>query len=158
MARRPRKAFFRMRHRLFPFLLLFAVTSCAPGVDMVRFTSETFPPNPSVSSVEILEKMPDRPYIKIAQITYSDSRKTGANLQVEIREEAAKLGADAVVFSDPVMSFSGGTKYAPVYRPWGYYSPYYGSYYGGAYVTARPIPYKVRRNTLSGVAIRYKDR
>jgi hypothetical protein len=141
-----------------PFLLVFALTACASGVDTVRFTSETFPPTQSVSSVEVLEKAPDRPYIKLAQITIGNSKKTGANLSVQIREEAAELGADAVVFSDPVMSFSGGTQYAPVYRPWGYYSPYYGGYYGGAYVTARPVPYKVRRNTLSGLAIRYTDK
>ena len=158
MARRPSKAFFRMSHRLSPLLLILAVTSCASGVDTVRFTSETFPPNKSVGSVQVLEKAPDRPYIKLAQITIANSKKSGANLQVQIREEAAKMGADAVIFSDPVMSFSGGTQYAPVYRPWGYYSPYYGAYYGGAYVTARPIPYKVRNNTLSGVAIRYTDR
>ncbi len=158
MARRPRKASVRMWHGLSPFLLLFAVTSCAPGVDTVRFTSETYPPDQSVGDVAFLEKAPNRPYIKIAQITIANSKETGANLQVKIREEAAKLGADAVIFSDPVMSFSGGTQYAPVYRPWGYYSPYYGAYYGGAYMTARPIPYKVRKNTLSGVAIRYTDR
>jgi hypothetical protein len=108
--------------------------------------------------VEVLEKAPDRPYIKLAQITMGNSKKSGASLSVKIREEAAKLGAHAVIFSDPVMSFSGGTQYAPVYRPWGYYSPYYGGYYGGAYMTTRPIPYKTRKNTLSGVAIRYSDK
>ena len=158
MTRHPMKVLFWIRDRLFPFLLILALTSCASGVDTVRFTSETYPPNKSVSSVEILEKAPDRPYIKIAQITIGDSKNSGASLQVKIREEAAKMGADAVLFSDPVISYSGGTQYAPVYRPWGYYSPYYGGYYGGAYVTARPIPYKVRKNSLSGLAIRYSDK
>jgi len=157
MARNPGKVLFWIRDRLFPFLLILALTSCASGVDMVRFTSETYPPAESVGSVEVLEKAPDRPYTKLAQITIGNSRKSGALIQVKIKEEAAKLGADAVVFSDPVASFSGGTKYAPVYRPWGYYSPYYGGYYGGAYVTASPMPYKVKHNTLSGLAIRYTD-
>ncbi len=154
MARNPSRLSFWIRGGLF-LLLLPALASCGPGVDMVKFTSETYPPAKSVSSVEILQKPPDRPYIKLAEITIGNSKKSGATLQVKIREEAAKLGADAVVFSNPVTSFSGGTQYAPVYRPWGYYSPYYGGYYGGAYMTTRPIPYKVRNTTLSGVAIRY---
>lgn len=158
MARNPSKAFFRSRYTLFPTLLILAFSASAYGkMDIVQFTSEKFPPNKDVSSVEILDKEPERPYIKLAQLTIGDSKKSGATLQVKIREQAAEMGADAVVFGDPVMSFSGGTQYAPVVRPWGYYSPYYGAY-GGAYVTARPVPYKVRRNTLSGVAIRYTDR
>jgi hypothetical protein len=159
MPRNPSKAFFRMRYTLFPILLILAVTSSAYGkkMDIVKFTSETYPRNKDVSSVEILEKAPDRPFIKLAQLTMGNSKKSGATLQVKIREEAAKMGAHAVVFGDPVISFSGGTQYAPVIRPWGYYSPYYGGY-GGAYVSARPVPYKVRRNTLTGVAIRYSDK
>ncbi len=158
MARNPSESLFWMRDRLFPFLLILALTSCASGVDTVRFTSEAYPPAESVSSVQVLEKAPDRPFVKLAQITIGNSKKSGANLSVKIREAAAKMGADAVIFSDPVMSFSGGTQYAPVYSPWGYYSPYYGGYHGGAYMTTRPIPYKTRQNTLSGVAIRYSDR
>ncbi len=158
MTRNPSKALFRMRDRLFPLLLILCTTACSSGADTVRFTSQDYPPTPSVSDVAVLEKAPeDRSYIKLAQITMGNSKKSGANLSVKIREEAAKLGADAVIFSDPVMSFSGGTQYAPVYRPWGYYSPYYGGYYGGAYMTTRPIPYKTRKNTLSGVAIRFTD-
>ena len=157
MARKPSKAFFWTRSSLFPVLLFLAVASSAYGMDVVKFTSETYPKTKDVSSVEILEKAPDRPYIKLAQLTIGNSKKSGATLQTKIREQAAKMGANAVVFGDPVMSFSGGTQYAPVIRPWGYYSPYYGGY-GGSYVTARPVPYKVRRNTLSGVAIRYTDK
>jgi hypothetical protein len=156
MARNPSKASVRIRIRLLPVLLVLTVASSAYGMDVVKFTSETYPRTKDVSSVEILEKAPERPYIKLAQLTIGNSKKSGATLQTKIREEAAKMGAHAVVFGDPVMSFSGGTQYAPVIRPWGYYSPYYG-HYGGAYVTARPVPYKVRRNTLSGVAIRYSD-
>ncbi len=159
MPRNQSKAFFWTRYTLFPILLILAVTSSAYGkkMDIVKFTSETYPRNKDVSSVEILEKAPDRPYIKLAQLTMGNSKKSGSTLQVKIREEAAKMGANAVVFGDPVISFSGGTQYAPVIRPWGYYSPYYGGY-GGAYVAARPVPYKVRRNTLTGVAIRYSDK
>ena len=154
MARNPSKAFVQIRNTLVPLLLILAVASSAYGMDVVKFTSEEYPRTKDVSSVEILEKAPDRPYIKLALITIGNSKKSGATLQTKIRERAAKMGAHAVVFGDPVMSFSGGTQYAPVIRPWGYYSPYYGAY-GGSYVTARPVPYKVRRNTLSGVAIRY---
>ena len=159
MPRNPSKTFFRMRYTLVPVLLVLAVTSSAYGkkMDIVKFTSETYPKNKDVSSVAILEKAPDRSFIKLAQLTMGNSKKSGSTLQVKIREEAAKMGANAVVFGDPVISFSGGTQYAPVIRPWGYYSPYYGGY-GGAYVSARPVPYKVRRNTLTGVAIRYTDK
>jgi hypothetical protein len=141
-----------------PFLLLLvlSLTACGAGVETIRFTSQEYAPTPSVGNVAILEKPPDRPYVKLAQITIANSKKSGSVLQVTIREEAAKLGANAVIFSDPVISYSGGTQYAPVYRPWGYYDPWYGAY-GGAYVTARPIPYKVRHNSLSGLAIRYTD-
>jgi len=157
MAGNLRGVFFWFRGGLFLLLLTLVVASCgAAGVETVRFTSDTYPPTHSTGDVAILSEPPDSPYIKLAQITVANSKKSGSVLQVTIREEAAKLGANAVVFSDPVISYSGGTQYAPVYRPWGYYSPYYGAY-GGAYVTARPIPYKVRHNSLSGVAIRYTD-
>ena len=156
MAGNLRKVFFWFRGGLFLFLLILTLDACGSGVEMVRFTSEQYPSTRSIGDVAILEKPPDRPYVKLAQITVPNSKKSGAVLQVEIREEAAKLGANAVVFSAPVVSYSGGTQYAPVYRPWGYYDPWYGAY-GGAYVTARPIPYKVRQNTLSGLAIRYTD-
>jgi hypothetical protein len=157
MTRNTSKAFLRFRGGLFPFLMILALTSCGAGIETVRFTSRDYPPNKSVGNVEILEKTPDRPYVKLAQLTIANSKKSGSELQVQIREEAAKMGANAVVFSDPVISYSGGTQYAPVYQPWGYYSPYYGGYYGGAVVTARPIPYKERYNSLSGLAIRYTD-
>jgi len=137
-------------------LLTLVLTSCGSGVETVRFTSEKYPPTKSTGDVTILSEPPDRSYVKLAQFTVANSKKSGSVLQVTIREEAAKLGANAVVFGDPVISYSGGTQYAPVVRPWGYYSPYYGGY-GGSYVTARPIPYKVRHNSLSGVAIRYTD-
>jgi len=157
MAGNLRKVLFWFRGGLFLFLLTLAVASCgAAGVETVRFTSDTYPATQSTGDVAILSEPPNSPYIKLAQLTIANSKKSGSVLQVTIREEAAKLGANAVVFGDPVISYSGGTQYAPVYRPWGYYSPYYGGY-GGAYVTARPIPYKVRHNSLSGVAIRYTD-
>jgi len=157
MAGNLRKVLFWFRGGLFLFLLILALNSCgAAGVETVRFTSDTYPPTKSTGDVTILSEPPARSYVKLAQITVANSKKSGSVLQVTIREEAAKLGANAVVFGDPVISYSGGTQYAPVARPWGYYSPYYGGY-GGSYVTARPIPYKVRHNSLSGVAIRYTD-
>jgi hypothetical protein len=156
MAGTLRSVFFWFRGGLFLCLLILALSACGAGVETVRFTSEKYPPTKSTGNVTILSEPPPRSYIKLAQITIANSKKSGSVLQVTIREEAAKLGANAVVFGDPVISYTGGTQYAPVYRPWGYYSPYYGAY-GGAYVTARPIPYKVRHNSLSGVAIRYTD-
>lgn len=156
MAENLRKVFFRFWGGLLAFPVILVLNACGSGVEMVRFTSEQYPSTPSTGDVAILDKLPDRPYTKLAQLTVANSKKSGAVVQVQIREQAAKLGANAVVFSDPVVSYSGGTQYAPVYRPWGYYDPWYGAY-GGAYVTTRPIPYKVRHNSLSGLAIRYTD-
>ena len=76
MPRNQSKAFFWTRYTLFPILLILAVTSSAYGkkMDIVKFTSETYPRNKDVSSVEILEKAPDRPYIKLAQLTMGNSK------------------------------------------------------------------------------------
>ena len=156
MAGNLRGVVFWFRGGLFLLLLTLAVASCSSAaVETVRFTSEIYPPTKSTGDVRILDEPPDTPYVKLAQLTIANSKKSGSVLQVTIREEAAKLGAEAVVFGDPVISYSGGTQYVPVYRPWGVYSPWYGAY-GGAYVTARPVPYKSRHNSLSGLAIRYK--
>ena len=143
--------------RLLPLLLLLpAAASCAPGIDMVQYTGAVYPPKASPNDVQILEEMPSAPHARIALITIAESKKSLGVLQRSIMNKAAELGADAVVFGDPESSFRTDVSYAPVYRPWGYYSPYYG-WYGGGYRDAVPRAYKVRYNTLAGLAIRYQD-
>jgi len=149
----------RTRPCTWRFCLLASLALCAvscSGVDVVHFTSDTFPPKRSAADVEILDARPDRPHVRLAQISIADSKKKFSALQRTIREKAAELGADAVVFSDPEHYYDNDVRYAPVYQPWGYYAPYYG-WYGGAYATGVPIKHKVRRNSLSGVAIKFTN-
>jgi len=141
--------------KLFLLLVLLTASSCA-SVDVVRFTSDTFPSKRSRADVEILDNKPTRSHIRLAQITIADSKKKNATLQRKIREKAAELGADAILFSDPEHYYDNSVRYAPVYQPWGYYAPYYG-WYGGSYATGVPIKHKTRRNSLSGVAIKFTD-
>jgi len=73
-----------------------------------------------------------------------------------IMKKAAEMGADAVIFKDPEVSYEHSVSYAPVYRPHGYYTPHYG-WYGGGYSSAMPVSQKTRRHTLTGLAIRYTN-
>ena len=143
---------------LSPFLFILAIavfcTSCAT-IDVVHFTSETFPPT-RPEQVEVLSKDPSVPYVKLAQITIPDSRKKFTALQRMIMDKASAMGADAVIFKDPETRHEHKVSYSPVYRPWGYYSPYYG--YGGSYMTAVPSSSHIRYNTLTGTAIKFKDK
>ena len=143
----------KITRRIFMVLVLSTAYSCA-GVDVVHFTSDVYPPKHSGADVKILETKPTQPHVRIAQLTVSDSKKKGWKLQRMIRDKAANLGADAIIFSDPQHYYDNSVRYAPVYRPWGYYYPTYG-WYGGSYVTGVPITHKVRRNSLSGVAIKF---
>ncbi len=156
MSRDERTMLRRSRHGLVAILFLLLCTSCA-GVDTVRFTSEKFPPKKSVRDVEILNEMPSRPHVRLAQFTVSESKKSLGILQKEIMEKAAEVGADAVIFMAPERSVRTQVTYAPVYRPWGYYSPSYG-WYGGGYYGSVPMGYTVKRNSLTGVAIKFTDR
>jgi len=140
-----------LERALLVIMLILGCTSCAT-VDIVRFTHETFPPK-QAGEVEVLGKPPPVPYEKVAQLTIADSTKKLYTLQRMIMKKATSMGADAVIFSDPEAHYEHKVTYAPVYRPWGYYSPYYG--YGGSYMSAIPTSSNVRRNTLSGIAIKY---
>ncbi len=153
MIRDMSNSFDRLRHGLLMILLILAGTACA-GIDTVQFTSEVFPPKDSARDVVILDEKPSEPHIRIAQLTIADSKKKNFQIQRKIREKAADMGADAVVFGDPKSYYDHSVRYAPVYRPYGYYSSYYG-WYGGGYATAVPVKNKVRRNNLTGTAIKY---
>ena len=135
-------------------LLIFAGVACT-RVEYVRFSSETFPPK-KPGQVEVLGKDPTVPFTKIAQLSVIESTKKLTNIQPMIMKKAASMGADAVIFKDPEVDYEHRVSYAPVYRPWGYYTPHYG-WYGGGYTGAMPVSHKIRRHTLTGLAVRYKS-
>ena len=140
------------------------------SVNVLRFTSESFPPR-SVEEVAILSEVPPTEHIRIAELSETASSSVGT-LQRHILKKAAQLGADAVVFSPSHSQTEQRVDYQPMYSPWGYYAPYYygpgpfgysrlGGYpYGGfapfgGYRHYAAVPYSVRVTTLKGVAIKY---
>jgi hypothetical protein len=149
-------------------LLLGSIAGCT-NVQVLRLTSETFPPR-EVQDVAILSQFPSVQHEKIAELSESSSDSV-STLQRHLLEKAAELGADAVVFSTPITHVEQRVSYQPVYSPWGYYAPYYGpgpyGYWGPwgyryrpwgpmwGYHHAVPVPYQVRTTTVKGTAIRY---
>ena len=150
-------------------VLCLSLGACA-NVQVLRLTSETFPAR-EVQDVAILSQFPSTAYQKIAELSESSSSDKVSKLQRHLLEEAAELGADAVVFSTPITHTEQRVAYQPVYSPWGYYAPYYGpspyGYWGPwgygyrawgpmwGYQQAVPVPYQVRTTTVKGTAIRY---
>ncbi len=159
-------------HKILSFaagVLLGIVCGCS-NVNVLRLTSETFPPR-SVDEVAILSRAPSTEHIRIAELSESSSSSVGT-IQQHILKKAAQLGADAVIFSPSHTRSEQRWDYQPYYSPWGMYAPYY--YGPGVYGYARPwgypygawgpswgyrqyaaVPYSVRVTTLKGVAIRY---
>jgi hypothetical protein len=81
--------------------LTFILSGCA-GVDVLMLSSETF--TPQTSHVEILERAPTRPYVQIAVLSVDSWWMSLDSKRKKILEKAATLGADAVVFGDPLLS------------------------------------------------------
>ncbi len=141
------------------FFLIFVLTaaaSCA-RVDVVLFTSDVFPPKNSAADVKIIEEKPTQPTLRIAQLTVADTGKKGYKLQGMIRKKAATLGADAIMFGDPEHYYDTSVSYATAYRPYGgYYGGGYG-WYGGSYAVGMPVTSKKRKNSLSGLALKFTN-
>ena len=141
-------------------LFLLSVAAGCANVQVLRLTSETFPPR-EVQDVAILSQFPSQQHEKIAELSETSSSDNVAKLQRHLLEEAAELGADAVVFSTPITHVEQRVAYQPAYSPWGYYSPYYygpGPYgYWGpwGYQHAVAVPYQVRTTTVKGTAIHF---
>jgi len=150
-------------------LLGWACTGCS-NVNVLRLTSETFPPR-AVDEVEILSQEPTTEHLRIAELSETSTSAVD-KLQRHILKKAAQLGAHAVVFSLPSTHTEQRVAYQPVYSPWGYYAPYYygpGPYRywgpwgysygpwgpGWGYQSYMPVWYFVRVTTLKGIAIRY---
>ena len=151
-------------------LLSLIVAGCA-NVQVLRLTSETFPPR-EVEDVAILSHFPSIQHEKIAELSETSSSTNIDKLQRHLLKKAAELGADAVVFSTPITHTEQRVAYQPAYSPWGYYAPpYYGpgpyGYWGPwgyrygpwgpmwGYQQAVAVPYLVRTTTVKGTAIHY---
>jgi hypothetical protein len=80
------------------FLLATILPGCA-SVNVHMLSSETF--TSQTSPVEILDRAPTRPYVQIAVLTVDSGLLSEDSKRHKILEEAATLGADAVVFGDP---------------------------------------------------------
>ena len=85
-----------------PLLLLGVILPGCASVDVLMLSSETF--TPQNSQVEILERAPTRPYVKIAVLAVDSWWLSEEEKREKILEKAATLGADAVVFGDLSLS------------------------------------------------------
>src|SRR5262249_51866169 len=148
-------------------LFLWVAAGCA-NVQVLRLTSETFPPR-EAKDVVILSQFPSLQHEKIAELSETSSSDSVSKLQRHLLDKAAELGADAVVFSTPITHVEQRVAYQSGYSPWGYYSPYYGpgpyGYWGPwgysygpwgptwGYYQSVPLPYQARTTTLTGTAI-----
>jgi hypothetical protein len=133
---------------------------------MVRLTSQTFPPKASLEEVAVLDREPQCPHLRLAELNVENSTVRYSTMQDKILEKAATLGTDAVVFARLEKQIQHQITYEPFYSPWGY-SAYsypgwgYGGWYSGSYgygwgENALPYDYTVR--SLRGLAIRYVER
>jgi len=154
----------RLRSLLAGIIVL--VAAGCTSVDMVRLSDRSFPPKASIEEVALLDREPQCPHLRLAELRVDDSTADYQSMQDVILRRAMALGADAIVFAKPEKHIQHSVTYSPAYSPWGYSAYtypgwgyggwYYGSYgygYGG---TALPYDYTVR--SFKGLAIRYVDR
>lgn len=119
-------------------VLSVGVAACAT-VETVRFTGEHYPAKSSADEVQALPDPPSRPYQAMAELRLSEADSTHA-LRQKILERAARLGADAVIFSKPEAHKERRLLYEPV---------------AGQLNAA--IPYDITVTSLRGIAIKYLD-
>lgn len=144
------------------------LTACSSiDVDTIRYTTEPSPPRPSSASVLTLSDPPGWPYKKLAQISARGPRAELDDLQEEILERAAELGAEAVIFDKEITHVHRDVAYRPTYRSYGYYDPWYrpdaygigrrGLGYGSGY--GAPVPHETVTviESLKGTAIIYGE-
>ena len=90
---------------LFVFIILFLISSCARDVANRYYGNKTYPPkNPQ--EVELLRDAPTRQYEVIA-----DFQSRGESPK-DMREKAAKIGADAVIVKVVGGYYSTGEEWA----------------------------------------------
>lgn len=95
-------------------LFAFILPSCA-SVDVLMLSSERY--TPQTSHVEILEQAPTRPYVQIAVLSVDSWWLSLDSKREKILAKAATLGADAVVFGDPLSSPFPGNRTAQESAP-----------------------------------------
>ncbi len=159
------------------FLLLSVLALCllfsgCTSVDTILLTSDRFPPKESADEVAVLEAKPTRPHRELAELRIGDSWLSFGSLQRKILNQAATLGADAVIFAKPQTVTLHEVAYQPMYDSWGYDSPYYGTPWGyggyggpfgswgpwgGSYSGSVAVPYDEVTRMFMGTAIRYTE-
>lgn len=120
-----------MRGFLVGILAALASAGCeGPRAQAMRYTNEVFPPT---EHVDILRTaIPEREYVEIAEVSIRINDETRETAVALLREECAKLGADALVLMG---ERSTGTVAIPV----------------GQMIVAKP------KREMYGVAIEYRQ-
>jgi hypothetical protein len=149
----------------------FIMAGCT-SVDIIRFTSQTFPPKNSVQEVEVMALEPKCAHIALAQLSVQNAAESYEDEEGAILKKAADLGADAVVLHrgtkrTVATPAYGGYAYNYSSPGWGYASYGMGGYgtsgyaIGGyaysPYGMGTPMTYDTTVRSLTGIAIRYKD-
>jgi hypothetical protein len=141
------------------------------SVDVIQFTSQTFPSKKSVLEVDVMAEEPKCPHLALAQLSVQDSAVSYEDEEGAILKKAADLGADAVVLHRGTKRTVRTAPYAGYGASYGYPGWGYGSYGMGGYGMmgygygmggfgygmGYPMMYDTTVRSLTGVAIRYKD-
>ena len=159
-----RRSAMRLRS-LLAGIIVWAATGCT-SVDMLRLSDQSFSPKASLEEVELLDREPQCPHLRLADLRIDDSTADYQTMQDAILHKAMALGADAVVFAKPEKNIQQQITYQPAYSPWGY-SAYnhpgwgYGGWHYGSYGYdwgGTAMPYDMTVRSLRGLAIRYVER
>ena len=88
------KSFFSPIITLLTLLFLFACST----IEEKHYSKEAYPAT-SPSQVEVLTEIPDRPHVEIGEIKGIGSvvYQSAGDVKEDIREAAAKMGADAII-------------------------------------------------------------
>jgi hypothetical protein len=80
------------------FILVFLLVSCAPPLRVYYFPgARHYPPRP-LASLDLLRNDPNRPHEALAEIRMNpSSRMSRLEVERQMRERAAAIGADALV-------------------------------------------------------------
>ena len=91
------------------FLLM--LSSCV-RTDHLLLIDEPFPETPKGQKIEILKEQPSRPFIEIAVVEAKAPNRTTKwnDLRASLREEARRVGADAIINLDMGSEQRGGVQ------------------------------------------------
>ena len=141
-------------------LLGLLLVACATTTSVVMLDpGQKYPPT---TSVQILLKPPDRPYVEIAILESQGVPGEPETAVLEnARERAAKIGADAILVQDT------SSVYQPpivMYDPWPAYMPWYHDRWYPYWYHPSPFAFGPLTHTLPGgnaytvrsIAIRFK--